>query len=134
MAARRWPARSLPAQLLRFAAIGVLSTVAHLGLFALLAGPLGAQGANVLALLLAALANTAANRRLTFGVTGRRHLGRHQAQGLLVFGLGWALTAGALALVPAGSRGLQLAVLMAANATATLVRFVLMRVWIFRRR
>ena len=28
-----------------------------------------------------AVANTAANRRLTFGVTGRRHPGRHQAQG-----------------------------------------------------
>ena len=125
--------RSLPAQLVRFAAIGVLSTVAHLGLFALLAGPLGVQVANLVALLLAALANTAANRRLTFGVTGRRHLGRHQAQGLVVFGLGWALTAGALALVPAGSRGLQLAVLMVANATATLLRFVLMRGWIFRR-
>jgi putative flippase GtrA len=126
--------RSLPAQLVRFAAIGVLSTVAHLGLFALLAAPLGAQVANLVALLLAALANTAANRRLTFGVTGRRHLGRHQVQGLVVFALGWALTAGALALVPTGSRGLQLTVLMVANATATLLRFVLMRVWIFRRR
>jgi len=131
----RTPATAgLAVQLLRFAAIGVVSTVVHLGLFALLAGPLGAQPANGAALLLAAVANTAANRRLTFGVTGPRHRGRHQAQGLVVFGLGWALTGGALALVPDAARGVQLTVLIVANATATLLRFLLMRNWIFRRR
>ena len=55
----------------RFMGIGVLSTLAYALLFLLLRGPLGAGGANALALALTAVANTAANRRLTFGVRGR---------------------------------------------------------------
>ena len=65
---------------------------------------LGAQPANLVALLLTAVANTAANRRLTFGVSGRAGAGRHQVQGLAVFGLGLALTSGSLALLHAASR------------------------------
>ena len=112
----------------------MLSTLAYLGCSRCCAGPLGAQVANLVALLLTAVANTAANRRLTFGVTrpAARSAGT-RPRGWWCSGSGWALTAGALALVPAGSRGLQLAVLMVANATATLLRFVLMRGWIFRR-
>ena len=60
----------------------------------------GAQVANLVALLLTAVANTAANRRLTFGVRGRGGAARHQAQGLVVFALGLALTSGSL-LAPA---------------------------------
>ena len=60
---------SLARQSLRFAAIGVLSTLAYLLLF-LLARPMGAQAANLFALLVTAVANTAANRRFTFGVRG----------------------------------------------------------------
>ena len=47
----------------------------------LLRGPLGAGGANALALALTAVGNTAANRRLTFGVRGRAGLVRHHALG-----------------------------------------------------
>ena len=55
----------------------------------------GAQAANLVALLLTAIANTAANRRFTFGVRGRRRRGpRTSSQGLVVFGLGLALTSG----------------------------------------
>ena len=63
--------------------------------------PIGPQPANLVALLLTAVGNTAANRRLTFGVRGAAGLVRHQGQGLAVFLLGWALTAGALAWVHA---------------------------------
>ena len=45
-------------------------------------------------LLVTAVANTAANRRLTFGISGRRHAARHQFKGLIVFGIGLALTSG----------------------------------------
>jgi hypothetical protein len=38
-------------------------------------------GRNLLALLVTAVGNTAANRRFTFGVTGPRHAVRHQLQG-----------------------------------------------------
>src|SRR5204862_825870 len=61
----------LVGQLVRFAVIGVLSTLAYLLLFVLFRGPVGAQAANLTALLLTALANTAANRWHTFGVRGR---------------------------------------------------------------
>src|SRR6201999_2553257 len=55
----------------RFLAIGVASTLAYIVLYLVLRGPLGADGANVAALAVTAVANTAANRALTFGVRGR---------------------------------------------------------------
>ncbi|HKR52353.1 MAG TPA: dolichyl-phosphate beta-glucosyltransferase, partial [Pseudonocardiaceae bacterium] len=55
--------RGVPAgltrQLVRFAAVGVFSTVAYMALFLLLRDPLGSQGANALTLLITAIANTA---------------------------------------------------------------------------
>ncbi|SFP85256.1 Glycosyltransferase involved in cell wall bisynthesis [Geodermatophilus dictyosporus] len=127
---------SLVGQLVRFAVVGVLSTAAYLLLFVLLRGVLAAQPANLLALLVTAVANTAANRRVTFGIRGGRHAGRHQLQGLVVFALALALTSGSLALLqladPAPARAVELTVLVAANAAATLLRFVLLRGWVFR--
>ncbi|MDG4801224.1 dolichyl-phosphate beta-glucosyltransferase [Micromonospora sp. WMMD980] len=120
----------LPRQLVRFGAVGVASTLAYLLLFLAARGPLGAQPANLLALLLTAVANTAANRRLTFGVTGRRHAGRHHLQGLLAFALGLALTSGSLAVLHALTvppRAVELTVLVAANLAATALRFLLLR-------
>ena len=55
----------------RFMGVGVLSTLAYAMLFLALRSPLGAAGANALALALTAIGNTAANRRLTFGIRGR---------------------------------------------------------------
>ena len=84
---------------------------------------------------MSAVANTAANRRLTFGVRGRDRAVRHQAQGLVVFAIGLALTSGSLAAL--GSRpgrpshGTELAVLIAANLAATVLRFLLFRAWVF---
>ncbi|MGI5180621.1 glycosyltransferase [Dactylosporangium sp. CA-152071] len=128
---------SMPSQLLRFAGVGVLSTVAYLLLFALLRPAAGAQAANFAALLITAVGNTALNRRLTFAVRGTAHAGRHQAQGLLLFALGLALTSGSLvaldAAAPAHPHLLEVAVLVLANLAATVLRFVLMRVWVFRK-
>ena len=124
-------------QLVRFAVIGVASTVAYLLLYLLLGGALSAQWANALALVTTAVLNTAANRRLTFGVSGRAGRLRHQAQGLVVFGIGLALTSGSLALLqglaPNAGRLFEVTVLVAANVAATLVRFLLFRSWMFRR-
>jgi hypothetical protein len=64
---------------------------------------LGAQWASAFALPVTAIANTAANRRITFGVSGLHGAGRHQLQGLVVFGLGLALTSGSLAALHAAS-------------------------------
>jgi putative flippase GtrA len=125
-------------QLVRFAAIGSLSTAAYLLLFLLAHPALGAQGANLFALLITTVANTAANRRLTFGIVGRQHAGRHQLQGLVVFCLGLALTSGSLAVLhaaePEPHRAFELSVLIVANLAATALRFVLLRGWVFRHR
>jgi putative flippase GtrA len=125
-------------QLLRFAVIGLLSTLAYIALFVLLRGPMPAQAANLTALLLTAIVNTAANRRLTFGIRGRGDAARAQFQGLVVFGLGLALTSGTLALLhafdPHASQTMELLLLIVANALATLLRFVLFRAWVFRHR
>jgi putative flippase GtrA len=78
------------------------------------------------------VANTAANRRLTFGVRGRQGSATSQVQGLIVFFLGLALTTGALALLPStASQPVELLVLVGANALATVLRFVAFRSWIF---
>jgi GtrA-like protein len=111
--------------------------VAYAVLFLLLRGWTGAWTANALALLLTAIGNTAANRRLTFGVRGHRDAWRHQVQGLVVFGLGLAVTSGALwAVHAAGSdhHGVEVAVLTVANLVVTVMRFVAMRTWMFVRR
>ena len=124
-------------QAVRFAAIGVVSTAAYLMLFLTLRDPVGAQAANLLALLVTAIANTAANRRLTFGVRGPRRRLTDQAQGLVVFALGLALTGASLAVLHSvdatPARATEALVLVAANLIATLLRFVGLR-WVFRGR
>ncbi len=128
--------RSLLNQSVRFAAIGIASTLAYLALFLLLR-PIGAQGANLVALLVTAVANTAANRRFTFGVRGRANVARHQFEGFVVFAVGLALTSGALAVLHTlgdPPRVVELLVLIAANLMATVVRFVLLRGWVFHPR
>ena len=128
----------LTGQLVRFAAIGLLSTVAYLLLFVVARPVLGAQAANLVALLLTAVANTAANRRLTFGIRGPDGAGRAHALGLVVFALGLALTSGSLVLLhtlaPGASWFAEVLLLLVANALATLLRFVLMRGWVFHPR
>ena len=57
-------------------------------------------------------------------------------RGLIAFGIGLALTSAALAALHASAvqpgRAAELTVLIAANLTATLVRFILYRGWVFR--
>ncbi len=121
----------VPTQVALFACVGVLSTVAYAALFLGLRQVWPAQVANLVALLLTAVGNTALNRRFTFGVRGGGAL-RHQAQGLLVFGLGLALTSGSLWLLGSAPHWAEVVVLTLANLVVTVMRFVAMRVWIFR--
>jgi putative flippase GtrA len=121
----------LPRQVGRFALVGVVSTTAYLVLFALLRSALGAQAANLVALAVTAVANTAANRRLTFGIRGSRRVLRHHLQGVAAFAVGLGLTGGALAglhaLVTGPSRSVELAVLVLANLAGTVLRFLVLR-------
>lgn len=125
-------------QVARFVAVGIASTIAYAVLFLALRGALGPGGANALALALTAVANTQANRRLTFGVRGRSDLLRHHLQGAVVFLLTLALTSAALdvqqAVAPHAPRLVELAVLVVASICATVTRFVALRSWVFARR
>jgi putative flippase GtrA len=121
-------------QVLRFATIGVGSTLAYFGLYAALRTGIGAQPSNAAALLTTAIANTAANRRFTFAVRGTDRVVRDQLGGLVAFGVALALTSGSLALVHAlaadPSRMQELTVLAGSNVLATVLRFVLLRAWV----
>ncbi|MFC7956420.1 GtrA family protein [Rhodococcoides kroppenstedtii] len=114
--------------LFRFYLVGGASAAAYLVLFVAFRTVMSSQIANVLALLLSALANTAVNRRYTFGIRGNAGIIRHYAQGLVVFALGLAVTSGSLVAlhrwVPDPSRAVEVTVLVAANIVATVVRFV----------
>jgi glycosyltransferase involved in cell wall biosynthesis len=121
----------------RFLAIGVLSTIAYALLYLILRSPLGADGANAVALALTAVANTQANRRFSFRIRGRAGLVRQHAAGAVVYLIALGLTAGALDLLrgidPRPVRWLEVAVLVAASTVATVTRYVALRSWVFAR-
>ncbi len=117
-----------------FLVVGICSTLVYGVLYLGLRPAMSPWWANFTALLATALANTAANRRFTFGVRGPRHVVRHQLQGLAIFAAGLAATSGSLALLHATSspsRGVEVVVLTTANLGVTLLRFVAMRLWVF---
>jgi len=122
----------------RFLAIGVCSTIAYAVLYLALRAALGVAGANALALALTAVANTQANRRLTFCVRGRPGLVRQHAMGGAVYALTLGLTMGALGVLhglePHPARALELAVLIVAGICATVTRYVALKTWEFARR
>lgn len=114
-----------------FAAIGAVSTLAYVGLYAALRPTLPKLAANLLALLLTAIGNTEANRRWTFGVRGPGGGLRHQLQGLGAFVVALLVSTGALlafsAVDPAPGAAAEVTVLVTANLISTALRFVLLR-------
>jgi putative flippase GtrA len=119
----------------RFAAVGVVSTIAYAVLYLLLRAPLGPGGANALALALTAVGNTAANRHFTFGIRGREGLARQLAMGAVVYAITLGLTAGALGVLhgvaPDAARWVELAVLIVASFAATVTRYVALKTRVF---
>jgi glycosyltransferase involved in cell wall biosynthesis len=122
-------------RLARFMTIGVGSTIAYALLFVALAGTLGSRGSNIVALTLTAVANTAANRRFTFGVRGRRRVIRDHLGGLLVYVIALALTDSSLVLLhrldARPPRLLEVTALVLASLCATAARYVGMSTWLF---
>ncbi len=125
-------------QVIRFGIVGAFSTIAYALFYLMLHGLVGAQWANLLSLLITTVANTAANRAFTFGVRGRGGAVKHQVQGLIVFAVAWGITSSSLwglhAANPTAGPVAQVVVLTGANLLATLVRFVMLRFWVFHRR
>jgi putative flippase GtrA len=130
-------ASPLGRQLVSFGLIGLVSTAAWAALYTILRRWLGPVGANGVALVITTIGNTAANRRLTFGIQGRDGLLRDHGAGLAAFAFALLITTAAAALLPVvaphASRMVELIVLIGANAVATLARFVLLRAWVGRR-
>jgi putative flippase GtrA len=121
----------LSSQLGRFAAVGLASTLAYAAIFWILRGMLPATLSNSIALVVTAIANTAANRRLTFGVRGSDRLLRDHAGGLIAFSIALVLTNLSIlllnALAPSALPGVEIAVLTAVSTFATAARFLILR-------
>ena len=118
-------------RLATYGAIGVASTAAYVAIYAALRGLLSPAAANAIALVTTAIANTAANRRLTFDVRGCAGLARDHAAGLVALAVALLITSSSLvvlgAISPSPGRATELAVLIGANAVATVMRFLLLR-------
>jgi len=122
-----------PTRLARFTAVGITSTIAYVLIYLALRDFLPAWTANATALIVTAVANTAANRRFTFGVRGREGLAGDHAAGLAAFLLALVLTTATSEIMrsvaPHAAPLLEALVLTAANLVATLCRYRLFRGW-----
>jgi putative flippase GtrA len=123
-------------QVATFGAIGVVSTLAYVGLYGLLRTSTSAVVANLIALAVTAVGNTAANRRLTFEVHGRDGFMTDQVAGLIAFAVALGITTGAIGLLqllaPDAGLPVEIAVVVVASGIAAIVRFILLRSWIDR--
>ena len=128
---------SLGREVLTFGAIGVVATISYVLIYSLLRSSLSATADNLVALAITTLGNTAANRRLTFRVTGRHGLLRDHAAGVLGFLVALAITTAALQvqmiLFPGANQVVELIFLVGSNGLATLMRFAILRTAIRRR-
>jgi putative flippase GtrA len=121
-----------------FAAIGLVSTLAYVALYSFLRPFMDAAAANVVALVATAIGNTAANRRFTFAVRGRAGMARDHVAGLVALGAALVLTSASIAamgfVAPSAPHAIEVVILVAANAAATLVRFLVLRIALDRSR
>ena len=122
-------------QLLRFAGVGVISSLGYLFLFVAWRPLVGAVSANAVAMAIATLFNTAVHRELSRTTDGRDRRGRLYAvaAGLYVVSLG-CTTVGLLVaqLVAPGALFPELVAITVANLAAAVFRFAVLRAWIFR--
>jgi hypothetical protein len=122
-------------QLLRFAGVGAISTLGYLFLFIAWRPVAGNLGANALALAICTLFNTAVHKELAHTAPGPANLGRFAAVSAGLFGISLALTTlGLLAAhaISAPSVPLALVAVTVANAAASVLRFAILRGWVFR--
>jgi hypothetical protein len=122
-------------ELLRFAGVGAISTVAYAGMFAALEPGLGSYLANAVAIVLCSLGNTAAHRGMAG--TARHGLDRsdRMATSTALLGVSLAFTTGALAATrTVGLTSLlpELCAVTIANVGAAVIRFGILRTWVFR--
>jgi putative flippase GtrA len=122
-------------ELLRFAGVGVVSTLGYLFLFVAWRPLFGPLGANAMAMAIATLFNTAVHRELSQDRDGRTRHGHMIAVAGGLYALSLALTTLALFVagwLAPGALWLELAAITVANALAATFRFTVLRAWIFR--
>ena len=122
---------AVESEVVRFAAVGIASTIAYALLYVALHGPLTTDAANAIALALAAMANIVANDRLTFSIRGRVGVLREHLLSGLAFVLAFVVTSGSLDelgdIVKRPPVLLQVAVLVIVSAVAILSRWIGLR-------
>ena len=121
-------------QLLRFAGVGLISTLGYLFLFVAWRPLLGPFAANAVAMAIATLFNTAVHRELSRHADGAPRRGHRflVATGLYAISLVCTTTALVVAQwIAPGRLVAELAALTAANLVAAIFRFALLRAWIF---
>jgi glycosyltransferase involved in cell wall biosynthesis len=122
-------------QLLRFAGVGVVSTLGYLFLFVAWRPLVGAFAANAVAMAIATLFNTAVHRELSRTTDGQARRGRLYAVagGLYLVSLGLTTLGLVVAQWVAPSVLLaEVVALTVANVVAAVFRFAVLRAWIFR--
>jgi putative flippase GtrA len=122
-------------EIARFASVGLLSTIVYLALYLTLRSWLSAYLANVTALGLCSIGNIAAHLRITFARHGPISRWATLVGASLTFLTSAVLTSVGLATSAAIDRSslpAEVAALLAGNALAGFVRFVLFRAVIFR--
>lgn len=122
-------------QMIWFVVIGVLSTASQTVLYVALREWWSPQPANVAALLVTTVANTEAHRWVTFPGSQKPPLRIHLQALVPLLGT-YLYTSLALAaltvLVSGASRVVEVAALVTVTALGGLVRFVVLRSWVFR--
>ncbi len=123
-------------QAVRFGSIGLVSTALFAVGFLILAEPLGNVLAVIISLAVCSVVNNAANRRLTFALSGRDRRLRHFARGLVVGLLplaGCLITLAILNAIGSTSRTTAIIALTIVSIAVGLARFLLLQRWVFRR-
>ncbi len=122
-------------QLLRFAGVGLVSTLGYLFLFVAWRPMLGPLGANAVAMAIATLFNTAVHRELSQTRDGHLRRGRMILVVASLYAMSLALTTLALlivGLIAPGALLPEVVAITAANVVAAAFRFTVLRAWIFR--
>ena len=124
-------------QLFRFAGVGVVSTIGYLFLFLAWRPIAGTYLANALALAICTIFNLAVHKELARSMQGRGQRGRFALVAASLFLLSLALTSLALYVVQVAfgsSLSADLLAVTVANAIAAVLRFSVLRAWVFRPR
>ncbi|MCB0954942.1 MAG: bifunctional glycosyltransferase family 2/GtrA family protein [Ilumatobacter sp.] len=132
-AARPGLADDMGRQLVTFLKVGVLSTLASLAIYLLARTEWSAGVSAAVAFGLVAAVNSWANRRYTFGHHARADRMAQVARLTVTFLLGISVSVAA-AMLADGDRLREAAALVGVWVPLAVVRFALLRAWVFRRR